>query len=332
MYVTLLSDVEDILAPEADDITLTIAELVEREGARATFCVTGDRILQWRDRGRHDVLSALGRHDVGFHTMHHSLHPTILEYLADREWDDGVEEVARQEGPGIEALAATFGAPASCYGGPGNSWGPQVNGAMARFGVPAVVYAHTRVPRGDVHLFCGRICYPGGYCLQDGAYHDAAAWEKDVESLMTFLSQARADGRQWVEVYIGHPSRILHDDFWDVHSFTAGRMPPPSQWAGPQRKSDADLSKALAALAETIRRVTAAPGVTLKTIREMNALFASAAEERLTASEIAEAREATEANLDRMARWIILPPDLDLSRIQRLTREKAETLRRLRLG
>jgi hypothetical protein len=332
MYVTLLSDVEDILDPEADGITRTFAEIVEREGARATFCVVGERVRQWVDRGRADVIQALARHDVGYHTLRHSVHPTILEYLAGKGWDDGVAAVRAVEGPGVAAVASVFGANASCYGGPGNSWGPQVNQAMAGLSVPAVVYAFTRVPRGDVHRFCGSICYPNGYCMSDGDYHRDREWEQDVSRLSSFLEAARAEGRQWVEVYLGHPSRILHEEFWDGPNFTAGRMPPADQWVTPRRKADADLAKALDRLGSTVRAIKAAAGIELRTIREMNALFASAREEALTATELRGIDAVIDDNLaNRMGRWVILPPDLDLSRIRALTRERLSTLRRLRL-
>ena len=93
MFVTLTSDVEDLITPESDDIVQTIAETILEEGARATFCVVGEKARLWRSRGRSDVVAALGRHDIGYHSDYHSLHPTIVEYLAGKQWHDGVLEV-----------------------------------------------------------------------------------------------------------------------------------------------------------------------------------------------------------------------------------------------
>jgi hypothetical protein len=331
MYITLLFDVEDIITREADDITRTIAEIVAAEGLRATFCVVGERALQWKQRGRADVIRALQFHDVGFHTMGHSIHPTVLEYLAGRGWEDGVEEVVRRERPGVEALRDAFGRPPSCWGGPGNSWGPQVNEAMGRLGVPAVVYAQTRVPRGDVHRFCGELCFPSCCSLRDGEYHVAAAWKENLRQVLEELQCRRVDGAQWTEVFLGHPSRILNEEFWDGPSFTAGRTTPRDQWVPPRRKSDADLAAALANLRQTVRSIASAAGIDVRTVREMNEMLRSAREEQLSSEELQEIGPIIDGNIVGMGRWVILPVGLDLSSVRELTRERLGTLRRLRL-
>ncbi len=331
MDISLLMDVEDLVDPAADDVTCTVAEIVAGEGARATFCVAGERVRQWNERGRTDVIRALSRHDVGFHTTGHSIHPTVLEYLAGRGWEDGVAEVLRRERQGFDALRDAFGTAPSCWGGPGNTWGPQVNEAMARLGVPAVVYAQTRVPRGEVHRFCGALSYPSGCSMQDGEYHLDAAWEANLARMLGEIERRRGDGAQWMEAFLGHPSRILHEAFWDGPSFAGGRVTPREQWTSPRRKSDADLAAALENLAATVRSLAAMPGIRIRTIREMNERFASALEEPLAPQELREIAPVIDGNIVAMGRWPILPDGLDLSTVRDLTRERLDTLRRLRL-
>jgi hypothetical protein len=331
MHISLLFDVEDVISPEADNVTRSAADIVADEGARATFCVVGERARQWDERGRPDVVQALSRHDVGSHTTGHSIHPTVLEYLAGKGWEDGVEEARRREQPGVEALLRAFGSLPSCWGGPGNTWGPQVNEAMARLGVPAIVYAHTRVPGGDVHRFCGTLCYPGGCSMRDGEYHRPAAWEADLERLLGELDRRRGAGVQWTEVFLGHPSRILHEEFWDGPSFSGGRVVSRDAWIAPRRKNDTDLAIALGNLRRTVRTLAALPGIRIRTIREMNGLFASAREERLAPQELRQIEPVILGNLEAMGRWPILPDGLDLSGVRDLTRSRLDTLRRLRL-
>ena len=43
----------------------------------------------------------------------------------------------KYEAPGVEALKSIFGVTPSCWGGPGNTWGPQICAAMRRCGVPS---------------------------------------------------------------------------------------------------------------------------------------------------------------------------------------------------
>jgi hypothetical protein len=329
MFVTFLFDVEDLIAPEADTIARSVAECVSEEGAAATFCIVGERARQWQARGRRDVIDALARHDIGFHTTWHSVHPTIMEYLADKGWDDGVEEVLRRERSGVEAIEAAFGRLPSCYGGPGNTWGPQVNEAMRRLGVPAVVYSPTWVPGDDVHEYCGAFAYPCGCSVGDGDYHLPDAWARNLDRVLGVVESARKAGTLWLEVFMGHPTRILHEEFWDGPNFSQGKLLPREQWVKPRRKPDADVQRALGNLRRSVRAIADAPGVRLRTIRQMNDLLRDASRISLTEPEMRQAAAIIDENVSRLAGWVIHRPDLDVSRLRQLTAEQLPSLRRL---
>ena len=329
MFVTMLFDVEDIITTEADDITARVADLVWDRGTRATFCVVGERARQWSDRGRFDVIRSLARHDIGFHTSLHSVHPTILEGLVDKGWEDGVSSVLASEGPGVNRISSAFGRHPSCFGGPGNTWGPQVNEAMRQLGVPAVVYAHSRVPRGDVHRYCGAVCYPVGRSLGDDALHVTEVWKANLKRLIGEAETRRDRGDQWMELFMGHPSRMLHDEFWDGPNFSFGKNPPAAQWKSPRQKSRADVELVLKHLGESIDAILSLPGIQHRTIGEMNELFTGAREEELTPEEAAQASAQLAQNIDSMAHWVILPPDLDLRNVRAVAEAKVATLRRL---
>lgn len=329
MYITLLLDVEDIITPEADDIARDVAAILSDEGVCATFCVVGERVRQCVSRGRADVIDALARHDVGTHTDLHSVHPTIVEYLAPVPFDEGVEEALRRERPAVRAIEQVFGVTPSCWGGPGNTWGPQINEAMARLGVPAIVYAHTRVPDGDIHRYCGTLCYPAGHYAGDGDYHDDAKWERNIARLQDELRKDRDRGLQWSEVFLGHPSRILHEEFWDGQNFSLGNQPELEAYVLPRRKSDSDLERALGNLRTTVQVLRDMPGIEMRTIRQMNALAAGGETRALTHDEIELVRPAIQANVRAMAGWVILPPDTNVEPIWRQTDERLNTLERV---
>jgi len=329
MFVTMLFDVEDIITPAADDMTRQVADLVWAHGARATFCVVGERARQWTNRGRFDVIHSLARHDIGFHTSFHSVHPTILETLVDKGWDDGVASVLASEGPGVTRVSAAFGRSPSCFGGPGNTWGPQVNEAMRQLGVPSVVYAHSRVPRGDVHRFCGAVCYPVGRSLGDDALHVPDLWKANLKRLTGEAAARRDRGDQWMELFLGHPSRMLHDEFWDGPNFSFGKNPPAAEWKRPRQKSQVDVNLVLKHLGESIDVVLGLPGIQPRTIGEMNDLFANARAEELTSEEAVQASTQLAQNIDSMAQWVILPPDLDLTNVRAVAEGKVGSLRRL---
>lgn len=330
MYATLLMDVEDLVDPEADDITRQIAEMLSGEGIQATFCVVGERVRQWWARGRQDVVDALARHDIGCHTDQHSVHPTVAEYLASLGWEDGVAEEIRRDGPAVDAITQAFGHRPSCWGGPGNTWGPQVNGAMVTLGVPAQVYAQTRVPGGGVHRYCGVLAYPTGVYVGDDAYHLPERWRWNIERVHAELDTREAAGDDWVEVFVGHPSRILHEEFWDAPSFLHGVNPPLADAVPARRKTDADLDLALTNLRETIRSLRDRTDLDIRTIHEMNDRYARFEPVALTPEEAREAAGDLRSALEDMAKWPVLPDGFDVTPIQLLAAEQLGDLQRLR--
>ena len=92
------------------------------------------------------------------------------------------------------------------------------------------------------HRFAGAIAYPDGPQVIDRYLKDTPRWEEDLRHTVVELADRRDAGQQWAQVFLGHPTRILHEEYWDVPNFTAGRNPPPEDWVIAPRKSDADLA------------------------------------------------------------------------------------------
>lgn len=331
MYITLMMDVEDLVSPDADDAALDCAEILTDEGLAATMCVVGQKARLLRQRGRADVIRALGKHDIGLHTDMHSVHPTIIEYLWDKGWDDGVAEAVRREQPGAKAIRSVFGVDPSCWGGPGNTWGPQICGALEKMGIPAFVYSHTSVPGGDVHRFGGVLAYPGGRALSDGSYHDDAAASAKLSKLLEDLKEDRRAGLIWREVFVGHPTRIMHEDFWDKNFFR-GAQPPREKWVSAPRKSDADYRRALVNFRAAARALRETPGVEVATIRQMNERVSRLPASDLTPEQAERAWAALESALRSMPGWPPIREGLDVNRMVGVAREKLGTLQRLDLS
>src|SRR5678816_4000005 len=79
--VVLWFDTEHYIEPTADDAAMRIANDLSAEGVRATFKVVGEKARMLEKRGRRDVIQALSRHAIGYHSNWHSVHPTPSEYL-----------------------------------------------------------------------------------------------------------------------------------------------------------------------------------------------------------------------------------------------------------
>src|SRR5262245_42125144 len=98
--VILWFDTEDYLLPADDDATKRLCDMLSERGIRATFKLVGEKARVLEQRGRKDVITALKRHDIGYHSDFHSVHPTPTEYLAPCGWLDGLQEFTRLEGQG----------------------------------------------------------------------------------------------------------------------------------------------------------------------------------------------------------------------------------------
>src|SRR5437764_4469588 len=81
--VILWFDTEDYLLPADDDATKRLCEMLTARNIRATFKLVGEKARTLQRRGRTDVIEALKKHDIGYHSDFHSVHPAPAEYLTE---------------------------------------------------------------------------------------------------------------------------------------------------------------------------------------------------------------------------------------------------------
>src|SRR5580658_8550398 len=137
--VILWFDTEDYLLPADDDAAKRLAEMLTAREIRATFKVVGEKARVLERRGRADVIAALQKHDIGYHSNLHSVHPAPAEYLADCGLLDGAAEFVRHERQGAADVRRIFGRESlACYGQPGSSWAAQAIVALKDIGVGPV--------------------------------------------------------------------------------------------------------------------------------------------------------------------------------------------------
>src|SRR5881396_575381 len=116
VYVILWFDTEDYILPASDDAAMHVATFLSRENIRGTFKVVGEKARTLERRGRGDVIAALKKHEIGYHSNFHSVQPTPAMYLSNLGWDEGVAEFDRRERPGYDDVHRVFGVVPSCYG------------------------------------------------------------------------------------------------------------------------------------------------------------------------------------------------------------------------
>jgi hypothetical protein len=279
--VLLWFDTEDYLLPADDDACLRLATLLSDRGIRATFKVVGEKARILEQRGRTDVITALKRHAIGYHSNLHSVHPTPTEYLADSGLLDGMAEFIRREGGGASDVRRIFGVPTlACYGQPGSSWAAQGVAALgpigvAPDGVPCYVDEGSHVGWDQKPFwYAGALnVYHMGANHTRMELHDPSAVEagmKEVSSVADRL--AREDHGGLISIFY-HPCEWVHQEFWDGVNFRRGNNPPREEWKAPGQLPPAETEAAFQRFASYVDHIRAIPGVRFVTASDLPRMY-----------------------------------------------------------
>ena len=317
--VILWFDTEDYLLPASDDAAARLAALLTARGIRATFKVVGEKARVLERRRRTDVITALARHDIGYHTDLHSVHPTPAEYLAEAGWHDGVAEFVRRERAGADDVRRIFGVPhVSTYGQPGSSWAPQAVAALPQVGIATAEGVSTYVDEGSHVGFDDRPFWYAGvlHVFNMGAngtrmpLHEPGGYEAGREAFAAIHDRVRREGGGLVSIYY-HPAEWVHEEFWDAVNFRRGANPPREAWQPPPQLPAAATEAAFARFERYVDAMRSLPGVIFVTASDLPRLYGNqvmeegvdAATVRDIARRIADA-PALDALRDREGRWI----------------------------
>jgi hypothetical protein len=274
VYVVLWFDTEDYIDPAADGAALRIARDLTVEGVRATFKIVGEKARVLESRGRTDVIAALSKHAIGYHSNWHSVHPTPAEYLLHMGLLEGADEFERREGPGLADVKRIFGTQPVCYGQPGSSWGPQSNLALRRMGVPVYLDEGDQVGVGEQPFWFGGLLhvYRMGRNqfraqLNVGA-EDPAAYRRFDEA----AARLEADGGGVISIYY-HPTEFVNTEFWDAVNFARGANPEPASWTKPKARTAEDSERCYGVLRRFVEHMKQRPGVQFVTAADLPAMY-----------------------------------------------------------
>ena len=275
VYVVLWFDTEDYIEPAADDAALRIAGELEKLGVRATFKVVGEKARVLESRGRADVIRALSRHDIGYHSNFHSIQPPPALYLRDMGWLDGAAEFERRERPGVEDIRRIFGVLPSCYGQPGSSWAPQTFRALLRMGIPVYLDEGEHIGIGSQPFWFGgmlNVFNMGKYQMR--AYlNDESRLPQAFEQFDHGASELEAQGGGVISIYY-HPTEFVTSAFWDLN-FAKGANPERSEWKKPPRRTAEESERCYRILTRYVEHAKSVSGVRFVTARELPLLYES---------------------------------------------------------
>ena len=273
VYVTFWFDTEDFILPQADDAAKRLAEMFTKRHVKATFKIVGEKARVLEERGRDDVIMALAKNEIGYHSTYHSVHPTPSEYSRDLSWHEGVSEFIRREGVGLETVRHVFGVNPACYGQPGGSWTPESYAALHAFDIPVYLDETSHVNLNNRPFrYCGILTILElGDCVMRTGWTDedvkqaCAKFDRVDEKLIR-------EGGGIISIYY-HPCEFLHRQFWDGVNFAHGANPPRSQWKLPPLKSKEQQEQAFNAFETYLDHIVNHPGVRLVTAREIPSLY-----------------------------------------------------------
>lgn len=244
IYVTLWFDTEDYVLPQSDDAAKRLAEMLTRLGVKSTFKIVGEKARVLEQRGRKDVIAALKKHEIGYHSNLHSGQPTPAVYLQHAGWEDGSAEFFRREVQGVRDIERIFGVTPVCYGQPGSSWAPQSYPALKKMGVPMYLDEANQVGIDDQPFYYGgmlNVFKMRSTAVRmdlgnaDNLATAQAKFQKAVEAL-----RQRSGGT--ISIYY-HPCEFVHREFWDGVNFRRGANPPRSEWKLPPMQTAEEIER-----------------------------------------------------------------------------------------
>ena len=261
-------DSEDYETPAADEGERWWAEALSRHGLTGCFNLVGEEARALRDRGQREILAALARHEIGYHTNLHSAHPVHVEYLEGMGWDEGITAVLAREAGGVADVRELTGQTPATYCKPGSNWAPQVLVAMSRLGIPVFCDSPFEWAPGQPLTYCGSLCV-GAHTSFD-RYFGVAPHQRQSRMRADFLAlieQRRSTGG--VVVMYTHPCRLITAAFPD--NFSAGQNPPRSAWRPAPLRSRSEISELMADFDDFLHWVATETDARTITYRELAA-------------------------------------------------------------
>ena len=275
VYVLLWFDTEDYVLPAADDAAMRIARDLTALGVRGTFKMVGEKARTLERRGRTDVIRALSLHDIGYHSDNHSRPPTPAVYMNQYGFDDGAAEFERREGQGARDVGRIFGVVPSCYGQPGNSWGPQSYPALRRMGIRVYLDEAPHIGVNSQPFWYGGLLH----VFDMGPFVMHASLDANVPAQRAFeqfdraAAELRSRGGGVISIYY-HPTELVTTEFWDGVNFSHGRNTEPGEWKMPHQRTPEDAEHCFAVLRAYVTHIKQQAGVRFVTARELPQLYA----------------------------------------------------------
>lgn len=221
--VILSFDTEDFTSSRAADGILNSVRILEHNGVRGCFAIVGylaRQLLAWK---RFDVIEALQRHEIDFHTLGHSMHPSICEYTDKEDYQKVLEEMLIQESMGLGMIKSVFDVDtlyASVPPGVSQSY-------VAMYGYRKLglrIYADSACTTEDcTPVFCAGQLHLSYYLSLEALYEELKD-KIDYDAILDMIAKRR------YAVLYHHPNKGIFKDFWDALNYNKENLCEYGKW------------------------------------------------------------------------------------------------------
>lgn len=249
--VMLSFDTEDFMFPRSSYAAARIANTLAGEGVRGAFNVVGEVARAMRALEPF-VIDSLRAHEINYHSLRHTWHPTIPELCDAPSWYEGYGRFIAQEAQGIRLVKQAFGVE-QLYAAvpPGNSISAQAAYGYGQLGIP--------VYNGSLfHQTQGLgIWYAGTLSLENNFYMEDLVFGRGMDGFLDRLDELA----QWDRLIIcDHPNMVPYQQFWDAVNLQGENRVSWGQWVEPQRRAPEEEERFYRELRRMIRALKAHGG------------------------------------------------------------------------
>jgi hypothetical protein len=302
VYILLWFDTEDYITPQDDEACLRLANDLTARGVRATFKIVGEKARVLETRKRTDVIKALKKHEIAYHSENHSIPPAPAVYLRKLGMIEGAEEFYRREGPGARDVQRIFGVTKlATYGQPGSSWGPQSHAALRKLGIPTYVDEGQHVGINSQPFWYGGLLYAfnlAPYTIRIDI-NDESKSEAAIAKARSLAQELQKKGGGVMHFWY-HPNEFVTTEFWDGVNFSRGANPPRDQWKPATLRTKDDSERCYRILNTYVDQLKAIPGARFVTTMDLLNLYEPPA---TTAPDMKRAKQLLGESITWHDRW-----------------------------
>jgi hypothetical protein len=135
-----------------------LADILAAEGLTGPFVLHARRAETLGEQGRHDVIRALRRHEIGLHGR--DVHPVMPEIVEGMAWHDGVAALLAVEGSELRQLGRIFDVAPLCSSQHRTHAAPQIFGVARQLGLPYLFGSPSAPPGYSVSWYAGAPSVP----------------------------------------------------------------------------------------------------------------------------------------------------------------------------